>query len=173
MSGSGRRDREIVRLRPVSHSTAAWRKRLRLSGRDHRLVQPPRAGLATVEHHGHSSFCVEALERRSGALASPRSSTPTRAASSPAKPSPACSRGRHRRSAWTARAAGSTTSSSSGSGVRSNTSTSTFMHMSRSAKPDQDRALLWFYNCRRPHSSLGAQTPDQVYFHRPPEALAA
>ena len=30
-----------------------------------------------------------------------------------------------------------------------------------------------FYNSRRPHSSLGAKTPDQVYFHRPPEALAA
>ena len=30
-----------------------------------------------------------------------------------------------------------------------------------------------FYNTRRPHSSLGAQTPDQVYFNRPPEALAA
>jgi putative transposase len=30
-----------------------------------------------------------------------------------------------------------------------------------------------FYNSRRPHSSLGARTPDQVYFHRPPEALAA
>jgi putative transposase len=30
-----------------------------------------------------------------------------------------------------------------------------------------------FYNSRRPHSSLRAQTPDQVYFHRPPEALAA
>jgi len=30
-----------------------------------------------------------------------------------------------------------------------------------------------FYNSQRPHSSLGAQTPDQVYFHRPPEALAA
>ena len=30
-----------------------------------------------------------------------------------------------------------------------------------------------FYNSRRPHSSLGAKTPDQVYFHRPPEAMAA
>jgi putative transposase len=30
-----------------------------------------------------------------------------------------------------------------------------------------------FYNSQRPHSSLGAQTPDQVYFHRPPQALAA
>jgi putative transposase len=29
------------------------------------------------------------------------------------------------------------------------------------------------YNSQRPHSSLRAQTPDQVYFHRPPEALAA
>jgi putative transposase len=30
-----------------------------------------------------------------------------------------------------------------------------------------------FYNSKRPHSSLGTQTPDQVYFHRPPEAMAA
>jgi putative transposase len=30
-----------------------------------------------------------------------------------------------------------------------------------------------FYNSTRPHSSLGAQTLDQVYFHRRPEALAA
>lgn len=30
-----------------------------------------------------------------------------------------------------------------------------------------------FYNTTRPHSSLRGQTPDQVYFNRPPEALAA
>jgi len=30
-----------------------------------------------------------------------------------------------------------------------------------------------FFNSQRPHSSLGAQTPDQVYVHRPPQALAA
>jgi len=32
---------------------------------------------------------------------------------------------------------------------------------------------LEFYNSQRPHASLGARTPDQVYFHRPPQALAA
>jgi putative transposase len=32
---------------------------------------------------------------------------------------------------------------------------------------------LEFYNSVRPHSSLGAFTPDQVYFNRLPEALAA
>ena len=32
---------------------------------------------------------------------------------------------------------------------------------------------LEFYNSTRPHSSLKAQTPDQVYFHRLPETTAA
>ena len=32
---------------------------------------------------------------------------------------------------------------------------------------------LEFFNAARPHSSLKGQTPDQVYFHRPPELLAA
>ncbi len=30
-----------------------------------------------------------------------------------------------------------------------------------------------FYNSTRPHSSLKAQTPDQVYFNRLPESMAA
>ncbi len=30
-----------------------------------------------------------------------------------------------------------------------------------------------FCNSQRPHSSLGAETPDQVAFNRPPKALAA
>ena len=32
---------------------------------------------------------------------------------------------------------------------------------------------LEFYNSIRPHSSLGAFTPDQVYFNRLPESMAA
>ena len=32
---------------------------------------------------------------------------------------------------------------------------------------------LKFYNSVRPHSSLGAFTPDQVYFNRLPESMAA
>jgi putative transposase len=32
---------------------------------------------------------------------------------------------------------------------------------------------IQFFNSRRPHSSLQAQTPDQVYFNRPLEQLAA
>lgn len=32
---------------------------------------------------------------------------------------------------------------------------------------------LDFYNRKRPHSSLGAKTPDQAYFHHQPQAIAA
>jgi len=32
---------------------------------------------------------------------------------------------------------------------------------------------IGFYNAMRPHSSLKARTPDQVYFNRLPEAMAA
>jgi putative transposase len=32
---------------------------------------------------------------------------------------------------------------------------------------------LGFYNARRPHSSLGAKTPDQAYFDNLPVAMAA
>ena len=35
------------------------------------------------------------------------------------------------------------------------------------------RRYIEFYNRRRPHSSLKAQTPDQVYFHPLPETTAA
>lgn len=32
---------------------------------------------------------------------------------------------------------------------------------------------LNFYNAKRPHSSLGARTPDQTYFDNLPVAMAA
>lgn len=35
------------------------------------------------------------------------------------------------------------------------------------------RRYLGFYNARRPHSSLGAKTPDQAYFDNLPVAMAA
>ena len=34
-------------------------------------------------------------------------------------------------------------------------------------------SYLDFYNRKRPHSSLGARPPDQAYFDRQPQALAA
>ena len=62
------------------------------------------------------AFCVEALEEASANMASRRFSTPTRAANSPARRSPAsCSRTASP-SVWTARAPGATMFSSSGSG---------------------------------------------------------
>ena len=32
---------------------------------------------------------------------------------------------------------------------------------------------LAFYNGRRPHSSLGARTPDQAWLDQPPQSMAA
>ncbi len=63
-----------------------------------------------------ADFCVEALEEAIARTASPRSSTPIRAASSPAPSSPASCTSTASRSAWTAAASGATTSSSSGCG---------------------------------------------------------
>ena len=64
------------------------------------------------------SFCVSALEeRRWRASARRKSSTPTKAASSPAPPSPAHLRRPGSKSPWMGAAAGWTTSSSSGCGA--------------------------------------------------------
>ncbi len=50
-----------------------------------------------------------------------------------------------------------------------------YLHAYESVGEARDKIGRYFefYNARRPHSSLGAQTPDQVYFHRPPDTLAA
>ena len=64
--------------------------RLRVPGRRHRLVQPQGAGLARVEHDGRPTSASRRCRTRSPATACPRSSTPTRAASSPLASSPSC-----------------------------------------------------------------------------------
>jgi hypothetical protein len=77
------------------------------------------------------NFVSRRSRKRSRATAGPRSSIPTKGASSPATTSPAPSSGTGSPSAWTAKAGAWTTSSSSGCGAASNTrrSTSTLMRV--------------------------------------------
>jgi putative transposase len=84
-----------------------------------------------------SDFCVEALQEALTRFARPEISTPTRAASSPLRSSPTCSRPTTSLSAWTARVAGSTMCSSSGSGAASSMRRSTCMPMRRPKKSTQ------------------------------------
>ena len=65
------------------------RPRLSLSRRDHRLGEPRGAGVAAVEHDGRLVLRRGARGGAGAVSAGRRSSTPTRAASSPARPSPA------------------------------------------------------------------------------------
>jgi putative transposase len=89
--------------------------RLPLSGGDHGLGN--RKVLAwRLSNTMDAGFCVAALEEALARSASPKSSTPTRAASSPASPSPACCATPRSASAWMAGAGGWTMSSSSASG---------------------------------------------------------
>jgi len=50
-----------------------------------------------------------------------------------------------------------------------------YLHAYASVKRGQNvhRPLPGFYNSIRPHSSLKRLTPNQVYFHRLPESMAA
>ncbi len=50
-----------------------------------------------------------------------------------------------------------------------------YLHAYASVGEARDRIgrYIDFYNSTRPHSSLKAQTPDQVYFNRLPESMAA
>ena len=75
--------------------------------------------------------------------ASRTSSTPTRARSSRARPSPACSPTTALRSAWTAKGLGGTTCSSSGCGAASNTRRSICEPTTASARPVLRSAVTW------------------------------
>src|SRR4029077_12190023 len=105
--------------------------------------------------------------------ASRTSSIPTRARSSLARPSPACSPPTALRSAWTVKGLGETTFSSSACGAASK-----YEEVYRGAYESVSEArtsigrYLDFYNGRRPHSSLDGITPDQAYFTPLPLRLA-
>jgi putative transposase len=70
-----------------------------------------------VSNTKDSEFCIEALEDAFAGLAARRSSTPTKAASSPRRASPMCWKKPAHASRWTAVGAGWTTCSSSASGA--------------------------------------------------------
>ena len=97
------------------------------------------------------------------ALARRRSSTPTRAASSRAAPSPGACRPPASRSRWTAGAGAWTTSLSSGCGVRSNTRPSICMSSPTASRPGASSASGSLLHYRRPHSALGGRTPAEAY----------
>jgi len=85
-----------------------------------------------------SSFCLAALDDALARYAGRRSSTPTRVASSPVRPSPARWRAQGSRSPWMAAVVGWTTSSSSGCGGRSSMRTSISRAMPTAARPRQE-----------------------------------
>ena len=116
-----------------------------------------------------AGFCVEALDEALTRQARRRSSIPTRAASSPASPSPgACGRPVSG-SRWTA-----------GAGCLDNVF---IERLWRSLKyeavylreltdgfeaPRVIGEWIGFYNTERPHSALGARTPAEAYRGKPP-----
>jgi putative transposase len=107
------------------------------------------------------------------ATASRTSSTPTRAASSPGRPSPARWRATASRSAWMARAPGAITCLSSGYGTAQIRGGVSARLRQRWRGTRFDRPHLDFYNTRRPHQSLDGMTPDQAYFTPLPVRSAA
>ena len=117
-----------------------------------------------------ASFCTDTLdEALARHTASRRSSIPTKAASSPALPSPdACMRPASG-SRWMAGAGAWTISLSSGCGARSNTRQSI---CTRSPTVSTARRLIrdWvrFYNLERPHLALDGRTPAEAYRGEPP-----
>ena len=91
--------------------------------------------MAAVDHDGSGLLRRDFWRMPWPVTASRKSSTPIRARSSPARPSPACSPEMGSPSAWTARALGATTCSSNGCGAASNTRRYTCEPMKPSARP--------------------------------------
>jgi HTH-like domain/Integrase core domain len=87
-----------------------------------------------------TSFCIDASPRRSKPTALRKCSTPTKARSSPARHSPACSTTTASPSAWMVGAGGWTTYSSNGFGAASNTKRSTSRHMRTAPRPGKGSA---------------------------------
>ena len=100
------------------HHVSAHRPRLSLSRRHHRLGEPCGSGVAYLQYNGYLVL-PRCARRRSGtvwqagdlsAMRSIVATTPTRAASSPVRPSPARWRAQGSRSPWMAAVVGWTTS---------------------------------------------------------------
>ena len=148
--------------------------RLRLSGRGARLVQPPGAGVAAVDHDGGGVLRRDA----GGGVGSSRQAGHLQhrpgLASSPARPSPACSpdngiaismdgKGAWRDNVFVERL------------WRSVKYEEVYLRAYDSVSEARASIgrYLDFYNGRRPHSSLDGTTPDQAYFTPLPLRLAA
>lgn len=96
--------------------------------------------------------------------ASRRSSTRTKARSSPVRRSPVCSPATGSPPAWTTSALGTTTCSSGGCSAASNTRRYLRAYQTAGEARASIGRYLDFYKGRRPHSSLDDVTTDQAYF---------
>ena len=108
-----------------------------------------------------ATFCVQAVRRAMTEFGTPvRSSTPTRAASSPRRSSPNRSWPSARSSRWTARAAALITSQWRTGKYEEIYLKSYTSLIDAHAQLD---AYFTFYNEQRPHSQLGRRPPAHVY----------
>gem|GEM_PF-2701133 len=109
--------------------------------------------------------CVTALEEALAPVGRPRSSTPIRAASSPARPSLTCSRPQELRSVWKAKAAGWTTCLSSGCDARLSTRRSTCAPTTQRPRPAPASASILASTTPDARiRRLADRPPDEVYF---------
>jgi putative transposase len=148
---------------------AAW---LRVSRCRARLGDPPGTVVAAVDPRWKRRSASRPWRMPWLVTAGRKSSTPTRARSSPARHSPACSPATPSPSAWTAEGFSGITSSSSGSGEASNTKR---LYLRAYETVGEARnsigRYLKFYNGRRAYSSLDGSIPDQAYLHSLPLRL--